>query len=142
MRLESCPADAAGNEGDLILWKENNRRAFAGEKVEEDVTLTTKGEERFCHNVIAPIIDAGRIQGILGVTVDITERKRAEERLRNSERTLRTLIDASPEAIGLVDTEETVLIINETAARRLGTTTGEITGQKLYRLRTPRGSRQ
>jgi PAS domain-containing protein len=71
------PEDAAATEETLVLWEENNRRAFAGKKVEEDVTLTIKGEKRYCHNVIAPIIDAGQTQGILGMNVDITERKRA-----------------------------------------------------------------
>ncbi len=131
------PKDAAGNEETLVLWEENNRRAFAGEKVEGDVTLTLNGETRYYHNVIAPIIDAGQTRGILGMNVNITERKRAEERLRDSERTLRAMVDASPEAIGLVDTEETVLIINETAARRLGTTVDEITGRKLYSFVPP-----
>jgi PAS domain-containing protein len=126
------PEDAAGNEETLVLWKENNRRAFAGEKVEEDVTLMVNSETRCYHNVIAPIIDAGRTQGILGMNVDITERKRAEEGLRESERTLRTLIDASPEAIVLVDTEETILIANETAAHRLGGTVDGVTHQGIH----------
>ena len=135
-----APEDAAENEENLVLWKENNRRAFAGEKVEEDVTLTTKGEKRYYHNVIAPIVDAGQIQGVLGVNIDITERKRAEERLRNSERTLRTLIDASPEGIMLVDTEETLLIANETAARRLGRAVDGIVGQRLHTFLAPRNN--
>ena len=59
------------------------------------------------------------------------------KRLRNSERTLRTLIDASPESIVLLDTERTVLIANETAARRLGKTVDEMVGQKSHTFVPP-----
>ncbi len=63
--------------------------------------------------------------------------EQTEERLRIGQRTLRTLIDASPEVIVLADTEGTILIANETAARRLGTTVDELTGQGLGTFVTP-----
>jgi signal transduction histidine kinase len=68
----------------LALWQENNRRAFGGEWVEADVTLTVKGQPRHMHNVIAPIWVGGRVQGVLGVNVDITQRKLAEFGLRQA----------------------------------------------------------
>ena len=51
--------------------------------------------------------EAGRPINTVGMVEDITERKQAEERLQNSERTLRTLMDASPESIVLMDTDGT-----------------------------------
>ena len=60
------PEDTAGTEENLVLWRENNRRAFAGEKVEEEVTLTIKDEKRDCHNVIAPIIDQAKSKAFSG----------------------------------------------------------------------------
>ena len=52
------------------------------------------------------------------------------EKLQNSERTLRTLMDASPESILLLDTSGTVLFANETTAQRQGTTVDKIVGSK------------
>ena len=57
--------------------------------------------------------------------------------LRNSERTLRTLIDTSPESILLLDTEGTALIVNATAVRRLGKPIDEIIGRKIHVFTTP-----
>lgn len=44
----------------------------------------------------------GKLAG-LGIVYDITDRKEAEERLRESEETYRTLVDASPDAVTMTD---------------------------------------
>ena len=73
--------------------------------------------------------ETGRPINIIGMVEDITERKQAKERLQNSERVLRTLIDASPESIVLIGTDGTTLLVNETAAHRFGTTVDELVGK-------------
>ena len=55
--IGKLPEEVCPNEHDLAIWLDNNRRAFAGEKVEGEVTLSLGGEERFYYNVIAPIRD-------------------------------------------------------------------------------------
>lgn len=54
-----------------------------------------------------------------GVAVDITEQKRAEEALRRSEGTFRTLIENAPEAI-VVQRDDRLLYANPTFVRLLG----------------------
>ena len=79
----------------------------------------------------------GKPSYFIAQVLDISERKRSEEQLHNSERTLRTLIDASPEGIVLLDTDETILIANETAACRLGGPVEEVTGQRIHTFVPP-----
>ncbi len=49
------PQDVAPNEHDLAVWLENNRRAFAGERVEGEVEFTVQGQQRHFFNILAPI---------------------------------------------------------------------------------------
>jgi PAS domain S-box-containing protein len=77
-RPEDCAPDAATRR----LWLENNRRAFAGQRVEEEIEARVGGRKRHYYNIITPIRDGDRCYGILGVNVDITERNRAELALR------------------------------------------------------------
>ena len=71
------------DEKTLELWKSNNRRVLAGESISEECTLVTgSGEPRQFHNIVVPILNEAETLGILGLNIDITERKQTEEALR------------------------------------------------------------
>jgi len=59
---------------------------------------------------------------------DITEYKRSEKALRESETTLRSLINAPTDSVMVLDTKGNILDINETAARRFGKRKEELIG--------------
>jgi PAS domain S-box-containing protein len=63
---------------------------------------------------------------------DITQRKRAEDALRENKSTIQALIDATPESALLIDTKSNVLAINEMAAQRLGKSREGIIGRSAY----------
>lgn len=82
--LADKTARATGVPAEVIeLWEANNRRAYAGEVVNAEVSYHWKGEERHILNIVAPIHKEGEIVGIVGLNQDITERKQAEEQIRS-----------------------------------------------------------
>jgi PAS domain S-box-containing protein len=87
------PEEAVGSSDTLNIWLENNKRAFAGETIRNEVELEANGEKRFFFNVITPVRDQDKICGILGVNIDITDRKKAELALRESQEVLEDLVD-------------------------------------------------
>jgi PAS domain S-box-containing protein len=82
------PEDLSVDKNTLALWLDNNRRAFSGEIVKGEIEFIREGEKRYYYNIIAPIYNKGIIDGILGFNVDITERKKAEEALKEREKEL------------------------------------------------------
>lgn len=112
---------------------ERYHRRLAGEDVEqvyETVLLHKDGHE------IPVEVNAGAImyQGspaVFAFVRDNTERKQAEEALRDSNETLRALINASPLAIMAIDPKSKVTMWNPAAEKTFGWIEGEVLGQNL-----------
>jgi PAS domain S-box-containing protein len=82
------PEEVAPTDEVLALWLDNNRRAFAGERVDAERTFTVQGERRWTRNVLVPIRVGSRSCGVLGMCIDITKRKQAEESLKKAQQEL------------------------------------------------------
>ena len=63
------------------IWEDNNRRAYSGEVVDAEVEYEVDGRNRVFQNIIAPVCLNDRVIGIVGLNIDITDRKRAEAEL-------------------------------------------------------------
>ncbi|MDO9070974.1 MAG: PAS domain S-box protein, partial [Deltaproteobacteria bacterium] len=73
----------------------------------------------------------GQFLFLQGLALDITERKRAEDALRQTTQTLQTLIQASPLAIIALDIERRVTSWNPAAERMFGWSQAEVMGRAL-----------
>lgn len=81
-------------------WKELHRRAMAGEtlRAEADPFVRGNGSVQWIRWEIRPWYgERGEVGGILIFSEDVTERKLAEEKLRQSEDRFRTMVDAMPQ---------------------------------------------
>jgi PAS domain S-box-containing protein len=81
-----------------------------------------------------PMRKNGSITGTVVVFRDISERKEAEQALRESRATARGLLDATKESLLLLDKEGITIAVNRTAARRHQRTPEELVGNNLFDL--------
>jgi PAS domain S-box-containing protein len=110
--------------------KERTRRRLQGLPVPpeyESVALRADGSQFPCHLAVAPIQMPGGTVSIAFLT-DITERKRAEEQLRESELRFRTIIENAPIGIS-IGRNGKLLYANQVYARIYGfTSANEVIG--------------
>ena len=108
------------------------KAAATGQVVREsEITLAfDDGTTREMFGNAAPLLnEAGLVRGAVGVFVDISERKRAEESLK----LFRMLVDQSNDAIEVVDPETLRFIdINDRACINLGYTREELLSMNVY----------
>jgi len=84
--------------------EENIRKRMAGEEFEDhEYTMLKKDGTRLCGLLsTAPIIRNGNPAGVRGIVLDITDRKDAEEALRESEGKYRSVVERASDGIGIV----------------------------------------
>lgn len=86
----------------------------------------------------SPILDEnGEVAFIVEQLYDVTDRKRAEDELRESEATARALLNAPSEMIILLDRTGRLIEVNETATRRFARSREDLIGRSLFEFFPP-----
>jgi PAS domain S-box-containing protein len=109
-----------------------------GDHVHEYRFLHKDGTYRWMRDECRLIRDGdGDALEIVGFWIDITERKRIEEALRESEATARALLDAPNEVVILLDPNGVILEANEATSLRFNKTREELVGLSIWDLLEP-----
>lgn len=97
--------------------------------------LLPDGTVKYVYGIGRAVIDdAGELIEFVGTTMDITERKRAEEELRKQKAHFAKLFELAPEAIVLRDTDNRVLKVNREFTDLFGFTAEEALGRNINEL--------
>ena len=108
----------------------------------ENLVEYANGETWFRRYTKFPVRDLdGVMTGIGSISVDISETRRTQERLRTSEAQLRAIIDNYPWRINLIGTDGRILLANEAFARERKLNVGDVVGKSAVDLETPEVAR-
>jgi PAS domain S-box-containing protein len=91
-------------------WEINDESAKKKEHTFEYRLLLPDRAMKYVVSIRHPVFDrTGELVEVIGTTIDITERKRAEEELRKTETRFRTYVDNATDALLVHDEEGTIL---------------------------------
>ena len=113
------------DDRDRVLASYQQQRVHA-EFDEEYRLVRPDGQVRWVWTRSFPIWKDGRVERRVGISEDITGRKLAEERLRNSRNTLGAVFDAISDALLLVDGRMRVVMLNKAASALYNMTEGDV----------------
>jgi PAS domain S-box-containing protein len=118
-------------------WSEST---CEGREYSNEFRVQTKDRRiRWVHVRSSPMFsDKGELIGHVGTVEDITERKQAAQRLRDSEHRLRTIIETEPECVKVVAADGTLLDMNAAGLAMIEAKSAESAiGQSVYSLIAP-----
>jgi PAS domain S-box-containing protein len=118
---------------DLLLLRSAVQRVTQASSAGETVEFRFRrgeGEERWLSALLVaerPVESPRR--GVLSYLVDITERRQAEEALREREATLQAIIAASPDVIAIIDPDGHLRLVNLAVRRMMGLDPSDLVGR-------------
>jgi PAS domain S-box-containing protein len=113
-------------------------RETGQKQIVEHIHETADGDELYVEVSTFPIKEEdGAIRQVVHVARDITERKKAEEKIRNSEKSLAQIIDFLPDPTWVIDNDGTVVRWNRAMEKLLGISAGDMVGQGDYEYALP-----
>jgi PAS domain S-box-containing protein len=88
--------------------------------------LLSNGADKYIHMVGHPVVNAsGDVIEFVGTAMDITERKQAEDKIREQEVEFRQILDAAPQHLSVLRGDGSHLYINQSSLDFLGLTLEE-----------------
>jgi len=117
-------------------FRENDRRVIEAGIPEYNIVepyTRFDGIQAWAKTNKVPLKDAnGTVIGVLGTYEDITELKRAEEAMKESEEKYRNLIESLQQGVWLIDKDAYTTFVNPPMAEMLGYTVDEMQGKHLF----------
>jgi formate hydrogenlyase transcriptional activator len=87
------------------------------------------GTVKYTHTVGHPVLNAsGDVEQFVCTLMDVTAAKQAEEKIRESERELRQILDVAPQQVGVLGPDRTLLYVNQASLDYIGLTLDELLG--------------
>ncbi len=137
--------DLIGKDSDIIVHPDD--RAMVKEKAREMLQgrdsapfgfrmVTKKGTIRSILQIVSPIQYDGK-QALLGNAIDVTQRKKVEEALQESERRLADIIDFLPDATLAIDRKGMVIAWNRAMEDMTGVKAENMLGKGDYEYALP-----
>jgi PAS domain S-box-containing protein len=128
---EIFPAETAAQ------FRENDRQALTSEAGVLTTVETLAQSDGLHYSIVSKFRipghnGAARMVG--GMAIDITERMRAEEAIRESERRLRLVTDHAPVFITYCGVDRTYRFVNKAYAERLGLHPAEVVGRPIHEV--------
>ncbi|HEY9205077.1 MAG TPA: PAS domain S-box protein [Candidatus Methanoperedens sp.] len=118
----------------MIVAGERLNKHISGISMDEIAVyeiVCKNGEHKWAELRTRPIKDGSKIIGIHGIARDITEKKRLEEQLKESESKYKDLFENADDPMFTVDTEGRFLDLNEAGLKMLGCARDELIGSSL-----------
>ncbi len=142
MDLDEIAAGRPGPDTDASMRQviDQCRRCIEGRDpldFEGSLNLAPGVERRDYEVRLIPIPEAGRINRIIAIGHDVTERKRAEELLRQREAEFRTLAENMPDNLVRYDRECRVTYSNPQHARAIGVPASALLGTSITQPVSP-----
>ena len=117
----------------------NDQSVMAGGQQQSfEVNLTIDSQPRVFLSTKTPYRDAqGRIAGVIGISRDITQRKKAETARAESEARLAQILESAMDAIVTIDAERTIRLFNTAAETVFRCRAADTLGQSFDRFAAP-----
>ena len=115
-------------------YREHDRKSMAAGKPTnyvESATFADDGHQIFLDIIKTPVFDShGMLIGVLGIGRDITEHKRTERVIRESEKLFKAIFDQAPVAIALLDMDGHPIVSNLYLSKMVGYSSDELSEMK------------
>ena len=119
-----------------ILWEDKLNKVLGGESSHQMFMWNIEGENRYFEMTLNPIRVGNEIIGTAEFTRDITERKRAEDKIRESEEKLDSIVRNISDIVYRLDQEGKITFINDAVAQ-YGYKPDELIGRDILDLVCP-----